>query len=60
MHKLAREVLKKFESNKLLSYGEIQKLYRDRNVKKLNFSCKGTSFFLNEVHLRNGSLISFH
>lgn len=59
MHKLAKEILKKFESEKLLSYSEIQKLYRDRSVKKINFSCQGTAFSLKEVHLRNGSLISF-
>lgn len=60
MHKLTKEILQKFESDKLLSYVEIQKLYMDRSVKKINFSCKGTMFFLQEVHLRNGSLISFH
>ena len=59
MGKLAKETLQKLGKKKRVSFEEIQKLYRDRSVKGVAFSCRKTRFYLKGIQFRNGSQISF-
>lgn len=59
MGKLANETLQKLGKKKRVSFEEIQKLYRDRRVKGVAFSCRKARFYIKGIQFRNGSQISF-
>lgn len=51
MDRSVGEVAKKYEGKKVDSFEEIQKLYRQKNVKAVSFSSNGAKFYIKKVYM---------
>ncbi|MBF0273951.1 MAG: hypothetical protein HQK84_01835 [Nitrospinae bacterium] len=57
MGTLAVSILERLDEDKKITFEEIQKLYKDKTVKEVDFVSENDALYLTQVVLKNGEYI---
>ena len=54
---LAVSILEKLDEDKQITFNEIQKLYKDKAVKEVDFVSENDTLYLTQIVLKNGEYV---